>query len=173
MAIHHLVPELLTREVRVTVIGAGGVDTLIGGAGADTFVIGTNTNGTSELSTLGRIVGGTATATGAMTADGSIDTLKLVKAQSLTLADFLGADSVTPKVVGIERIVLAADDGHYSITLGTNAANVFTTGVDVTAAGLQVADLVIDATGSAVSMSNAFGLIAPSDREAQCDGRDR
>ena len=24
MAIHHLVPELLTREVRVTVIGAGG-----------------------------------------------------------------------------------------------------------------------------------------------------
>lgn len=24
MAIHHLVPELLTREVRVTVVGAGG-----------------------------------------------------------------------------------------------------------------------------------------------------
>jgi len=140
-----------------TITGAGGADVLIGGGGADTFVIGTNTDGTSELTTIGRIVGGTATATGAMTADDGIDTLKLVKAQSLTLANFLGADGVTPKVVGIERIVLAADDGHYSITLGSGAANVFTNGVDVTAAGLQVADLSIDATGFTQALTATGG----------------
>ena len=143
-----------------TVIGAGGADVLIGGAGSDTFVIGTNADGSSELKSLARVVGGTATATGAMTADDGADTLKLVKAQSLALSDFLGADSA-PKVVGIEHLVLAADEGHYSINL-TGAGNVFTTGVDITAAGLQVADLVIDATGFTQSLKATGGDAADS-----------
>jgi hypothetical protein len=121
-----------------TIIGGGGADTLVGGSGADTFVVGANATGVSELRSLAGLEGGAGS-----------DTLKLVKAQALIDSDFA-------RVHNVERIVIAADQGNYSITLGASASSAFASTVEISAAGLQAATLDIDA--SAVGFTDSLNV---------------